>query len=182
MTIEYETTLDDLDAYYRLVMASAQFRRAFRKRTGILTLSVAVIMFMLVQASSRNVTAAIIVAFVCALPVFFLYPSVLRHETTAASKRSIMADPATPALGHHTLEITSERVSETCSHQTLSVGWTAVRSVVRTAHHFFICLTNLSAFIIPLRSFTSPQAAQDFQDYLSQVIPPNVTTEFNHVA
>ena len=106
----------------------------------------------------------------------------LRHETAAASKRSIMADPATPALGHHTLEVTPERVAETCSHQTLSVDWTAIRSIVRTTDHLFICLTNLSAIIIPLRSFASSQVTQDFQEYLVHVAPSSVSSEFNHVA
>ena len=181
MKIDYETSLADLDAYYRHLTSSPEVRRTYRKRAASVTISVGAVIFVLAATTSHNLTGATVAALAVATPVYLFYPSVLRHETTKASKQQVLADPASPALGPHTLEVTPDGVSETCSHQTLSVRWSAVRTIIPTADHLFIYLTSLSAIIIPLRSLSSETVA-NFRAHLIQTAPSDVSRELNRNA
>lgn len=177
MRIEYDTTLDDLDAYCEHLTSSPQVRRAFWKRTAVVAVSLAATMFLLPLAYSRNVWVAGIISLVCALPFVLLYPSVLRHETIAVARRQVGSDPAGPALGHHTLEVTADAVTEVCALHTLSIRWPGIRSITGTSNHIFIYLTNHSAIIVPLRSFDTPEAIEQFVDHLKNTAPSTVTIE-----
>ena len=130
----------------------------------------------LAYATSRSLIASLIIGGVLFLVIAALGVSALRHETLKTARNALDADPTNPALGHHTLEVTTESVTETCSHHTLSVQWHAVARAIRTDDHLFILLRSLAAIIVPLRSFVSQADRDTFIQRVFQLVPSDTSS------
>ncbi len=120
------------------------------------------IVFVLMLALSKDVTAASIVGGLIFLVVWALVGAAIRGEMLKRAKRAVAGDLTTPALGAHTLEITPSKITETCPHHKLSTGWDAAERVSQSDTHLFVLLRGLSAIIIPTTAFPSGEARSDF--------------------
>ena len=92
------------------------------------------IVFVLMLALSKDVTAASIVGGLIFLVVWALVGAAIRGEMLKRAKRAVAGDLTTPALGAHTLEITPSKITETCPHHKLSTGWDAAERVFPVGH------------------------------------------------
>lgn len=162
MIIEYDTAIEDVDAWYRYYLKLPRVVRGVRLQSFATALSTGAIVAVLMLGLSKDLTAASIVGGLLFLVVWALTGAAIRGETLKRAKRAIVSDPTTPALGPHTLEITPAELIETCSYHKLSVRWDAVESVTPTEKYLFILLRGQSAITIPFRSFSSDAARQDF--------------------
>lgn len=153
--IEYETNHADVEAWNQHFLKLPEVTRTIRKRALSMALTTGLVVGGLAYVTSHNLIAAGITATVLFLVIASLASGALRHETLKTARKVLDADPTNPALGPHTLEVTSTTITETCSHHTLSVQWHAVSTAIRTDDHLFIRLRSLAAIIVPLRSFDS---------------------------
>lgn len=170
MTIEYDTNIGDVDAWHRYFVKLPQVVPTLRLQSLATALASATIVGVLTLTTTKNVWAAGIVGGLIFIVVWPLMALAVRADTLKKARRAVIADTTSPALGHHTLEVTSEGVTETCSHHTLSVRWDAVASTGRTKNHFFILLRSLSAMIIPFRIFPSESAREEFVQHVEQLL------------
>jgi hypothetical protein len=171
MKIQYETTHADLDAWGDYYVKLPQVARIFRLRALVMATSTGLIVGIAAYRSSHSLTAAAIVAAILFVPILVLGGSALRHEALKAGRKAVAADPTTPALGIHTMEVTPESVTEVSSHHTLSVRWDAVAKAIRTPDYFFLFLRTSAVMIIPLRSFASSEEGETFFQYVQQFAP-----------
>jgi hypothetical protein len=174
--IEYETNYADVEAWNQRSLTLPEVKRAFRKRALSMALTTGLVVGGLAYGTSRSIAASAIIGGVLFLVIAALAGSALRHETLKTVRKALDADPTNPALGRHTLEVTPESVTETCSHHTLSVRWHAVASAIRTDDHLFILLRSLAAIIVPLRSFSSEADRDTFIQQVLQLAHSHVSS------
>ena len=179
MTIEYHTNIGDVDAWHRYFVKLPQVAPALRLQSLATALASAAIVGVLTLTTTKNVWAGGIVGGLIFIVVWPLMALAVRADTLNKARRAVMADTTSPALGHHTLEVTADGVTETGAHHTLSVRWHAVASTGRTKDHFFILLRSLSAMIIPFRIFPSDTAREEFIQYVEQLFSSHGTPSTN---
>ena len=171
MTIEYETTAADVEAWNQDSLARPEMKRIFRKRALSLAVFTGLVVGALSYGATTDITPSAITAGVLFIVIAAFGASALRHETLKALRKALDAEPTSPALGHHTLQVTPESVTEACPHHTLSVRWHAVSDALRTDEHLFILLRSLGAIIVPLRSFASQTDRDTFIQHVLQFTP-----------
>jgi YcxB-like protein len=181
VTIKYDTTIDDVEAWHRYYIRLPRMAHSIRLQSHAAAFSTGAIVAVLMLALSKDLAAAGIVGGLLFLVVWAFMGAAIRGTTLKRAKRAVVSDPSTPALGPHTLEITPTGVTETCSHHTLSVRWDAIESITSSEKHLFILLRGQSAMIIPFRSFSSDAARQEFVQraqalFSSQPAPSNHRT------
>jgi YcxB-like protein len=167
--IEYDTAIEDVDAWYRHYLKLPRVVRGVRLQSFAAALSTGTIVAVLMLALSKDIAAAGIVGGLLFVVVWALMGAAIRGETLKRAKRAVVSDPSTPALGPHILEVTPTELIETCSHHKLSVRWDVVESIGRTDKHLFLLLRGQSAMIIPFRSFSSDAARQDFVEQVERL-------------
>ena len=170
MKIQYETTHADLDAWGEYYVKLPQVARIFRGRALMMATATGFVVGLAAYKDSHSFIAAAIIAVVLFVPIVLLGGSALRHEALKAARKAVNADPTSPALGIHTLEVTPESVTEISSHQTLSVRWDAVAKAIRTPDYFYLHLRTSAVMIIPLRSFDSSEESEAFIQYVQQFV------------
>ncbi|HEX8295251.1 MAG TPA: YcxB family protein [Chthoniobacteraceae bacterium] len=171
MKIEYETTLDDFTALARESLNFPQVAGAIRKQARSMALTTAFVAGGAAYLVTREWIAPTVIGGLLFLVIAALGGSALRHETVKNAREAVPADPTDPALGHHTLEVTPEAVTETSAHHTLSVRWEAVSRVIQTEDHLFIVLKTMAVIIVPLRSFPAKSARDAFTEHLFRFVP-----------
>ena len=174
--IEYETNYADVESWNQRSLMLPEVKRAIQKRALSMAVTTGLVVGGLAYGASRNIIAAVIIGGLLFLVIAALAGSALRHETLKNTRKALEADPTNPALGHHTLEVTPESITETCSHHALSVQWHAVANAIRTEDHLFILLRSLAAIIVPLRSFVSDIDRETFISHVLQFTPSQTSS------
>jgi hypothetical protein len=173
--INYETTRADVEAWSQYHVTLPEVTCAIRKSVLLMAFTTGSLVGWLAYGTTRDFPASAIVGASLFLVIWVLGGSALRHETLKRASKALEADPTNPAIGHHTLEVTPESVTETCPHHTLSIRWNAVSSAIRTEYHLFILLRSLGAVIVPLRSFASQGERDTFIQYVMQFAPAHAS-------
>lgn len=175
MKIEYETSLADVEAWHRESLKLPEVARAFRKQAFSAALTTGLLMGALFFGATKELVPSLIVGAFFLLLVWALVGGAIRHEALKRVRKAVEADPTSPALGPHSLEVTPEGITEVGEHYTLFVRWDAVAATVQTTDHIFILLRSLSAFIIPLRIFPSPEERASFIQHLLSMCPADAS-------
>jgi uncharacterized membrane protein len=160
--IEYDTTLEDVDAWHRQFLKLPRIATDLRHQSVYAAFVTGVLVIVITLASSRDLRLALIIGGLLFVVTWALFASTTRHVTLSRARRATAADPTSPALGHHILEISADSIIETCEHHKLSVRWDAVENVTSAEAYLFILLRTLSAIIVPLRSFSSDSERDAF--------------------
>jgi hypothetical protein len=178
MTLRYETTMQDVDAWYRHYLKLPEVASRLRLQSLAAAMSSGAIVFVLMLALSKDVMAASIVGALIFLVVWGLMGAAIRGEALKRAKRAVAGDLTSPALGAHVLEITASEITETCPHHKLSTRWDAVEKLIESDTHLFVLLRGHSAVIIPAQAFSSQEArsvfTQEVRDHISA--PSNVAS------
>jgi len=169
MTIEYDTDMNDIEAWHRYFVKLPQVAPALHLQSLATALASGAIVGALTLTTSKNVWAGVIAGGTIFLVVWPLMAVAVRVDTLRRARRAVVADTTSPALGHHTLRVAPDGVTETSSHHTLSVRWDAVARTDRTKDHYFILLRSLSAMIIPFRTFSSDAEKEGFVHLVEQL-------------
>jgi YcxB-like protein len=162
--IEYDTTLEDVDAWHRQFLKLLRIAAGLRHQSVYAAFVTGVLVMVITLASSGDLRLALVIGGLLFVVTWALFASSTRPVTLSRARRATATDLTSPALGHHILEISADAVTETCEHQKLSVRWDAVEDVTRTNAYLFILLRNLSAIIVPLSSFSSDSERDAFID------------------
>lgn len=87
-----------------------------------------------------------------------------RTYITIQGKRLIMRLPAENSLvlGEHRIRIDEEGIHEESAAGIELHRWRSVTEVVRDGDYIFLIIDNVMGYILPLRAFASPAAAEEF--------------------
>jgi hypothetical protein len=180
--IEYETSLADVEAWHREYLKQPEVVRAFRIQAFWTAFTSGLVLGSLCYGTTKELIPSLIVGAFFLVLVWLLIGRAIRHDSLKSAKKAVEADQTSSAIGPHSLELTSEGITEVCQHHTLAVRWAAVATTVQTGDHFFIVLRSLSVFIIPLRSFSSPEDRASFIQRVLSFCPADAPQPKTRVA
>ena len=72
-------------------------------------------------------------------------------------------------LCEHTISINEHGLTEETKYGNSETYWNAISSGVKTKSHILLYVTQLSAHIIPLRAFDSPEEANEFYAFCTEM-------------
>lgn len=155
VTHQYETTLEDLAAWHAKYVQQPAWVQKF-KWDGLLTAvggGLAVTVLILLTGGNRLL--APVLGGSATLIFWPLAGGLLRMGAMRYLRRTAAKNSKPPALGDHTLEVSSEGLTETSGSFSISVRWDAVAEITHTDDHLFIILNTLGTIVVPFRSFAT---------------------------
>ena len=145
MTIQYSSSPREIAMWY---WYSLRHNRRHLRAWILSLLAVGVVVFLSERQSGTTSTPKAIgisIVAAIALALFFaVYPQ-LRFKPEV-----------------RTLTISPERISTTINSRSKSYPWSEVASVIEEPDHIYIRFTNVNAFVVPFRAFSSLESREEF--------------------
>jgi len=165
MEIEYDFTLEDLQAFYTHVhLATPQGRKRMMTSYFGTVFSVLVITVLLVLLTARDYDPWPLVLFV----LFYVLAAPILYVRTRSRIRRRVRQMTSPGesvglFGHQYLQMLPEGIREIGAGTDMLVRWASVNEIMDTAKHIIVYRGPLaSSIVIPKRAFAREEDINEF--------------------
>jgi hypothetical protein len=167
--VHYQLTRDDLiEASVFLSQNSGFIQKQHRTiRMVILVIALLCLVIAAVQAltSSGGASWPWSVMFFAFFVAAFLFMSTTRRQQRKQSEKLVDAQKNIIALSPGVVHMDDEGIEFRSAYVLHLLKWLAITRVSRSPQHILVYLTQLSAEVIPVRAFASPEAAEAFYQF-----------------
>jgi hypothetical protein len=171
MVLNFQLTKEDLAAFhlhlYRVLPSMRQRQMVYRSLAAfVVFFLVAGVLYLL--GSLTLEWYFLVIEFGLAIPTFFIYPIIDEKLYRQKSLKTIEEGRNKDLVGDCTVSIDETSITSTTNRGDFHEFWTTVQRIEETDTYTYIFVSDVSAFIIPRRVFSTPDDYQTFRDTLTK--------------
>jgi hypothetical protein len=171
MVLNFQLTKEDLAAFhlhlYRVLPSMRQRQMVYRSLAAfVVFFLVAGVLYLL--GSLTLEWYFLVIEFGLAIPTFFIYPIIDEKLYRQKSLKTIKEGRNKDLVGDCTVSIDETSITSTTNRGDFHEFWTTVQRIEETDTYTYIFVSDVSAFIIPRRVFSTPDDYQTFRDTLTK--------------
>ena len=160
MKIEYDNIMDDLLNFSE--HHSMNSPRIKKKMSVFKYTFPILVLIIIIPVIITNPTKNITIWFVVSVIWFFAAPYYYRYAIRRSSLKMYNEGENKGVLTKHTLILNEEGIIEETNYNTTKLKWDSIEKIVKDYRYIYIYIGAVSAFIVPIRSFSSSISFNDF--------------------
>lgn len=170
MKFEFELTEQDYIDFNMFYMYDSKYLRRQIKASHIICTIIPVLMgiFTLLVTDNKEYTFFILMI-VLSIVILIFFPKLFKRIILKKTKKYLFEKKNT-VLGNKILEFDEEGINEKTSHGESVTKYSAIIDIKKSDKAIYLFNTAFSAFIIPVRVFTSVEEKEKFLNFIKEKV------------